>query len=170
MPRPQKDDYGAFYHHYISLAEGDHVYEVLENQWEEMKMFLASIPEEKADYAYAPGKWSIRVLLQHIIDAERVFAFRALWFARGANTPLPGYDENEFAVASQQNLPGLEQLKNELIALRETTVALYSSFDASSLQRTGMANESTVSVNALGFIIAGHFRHHQMMMIEKYDI
>lgn len=168
MPRPAENEYAAFYRNYIQLAEGNDVCTLLKDQLDEMKLFLDAIPYEKADFAYENGKWSIRILLQHIIDAERIFAFRALWFARGSKAPLPGYDENAFAEQSISKLPELDALKSELTTLRKTTIDLFNSFNAETLQLSGMANESTITVNALGFIIAGHFRHHQQIMLGRY--
>ena len=168
MPRPAEKEYAAFYRNYIQLAEGNDACTLLKDQLDEMKCFLEAIPHEKADYAYENGKWSIRILLQHIIDAERIFAFRALWIARGSTAPLPGYDENAFAEQSMTKLPELDALKSELITLRRTTIDLFNSFNAETLQRSGMANESLITVNALGFIIAGHFRHHQQILLDRY--
>lgn len=168
MPRPAENEYASFYRNYIQLAEGNDACTLLKDQFDEMKCFLEAIPHEKADYAYENGKWSIRILLQHIIDAERIFAFRALWIARGSTAPLPGYDENAFAEQSITKLPELDALKSELITLRRTTIDLFNSFNAEMLQRSGMANESLITVNALGFIIAGHFRHHQQILLDRY--
>lgn len=168
MPRPAENEYAAFYQNYVQLSEGNDVCELLKNQLDEMKLFLDAIPHEKADFAYATGKWSVRLLLQHIIDAERIFAFRALWFARGSKSALPGYDENAFAAQSLKLLPELDALKLELITLRSTTIDLFNSFDAETLQRSGIANDSMITVNALGFIIAGHFRHHQLILLNRY--
>lgn len=168
MPRPAEKEYAAFYRNYIQMAEGNDACTLLKDQLDEMKYFLEAIPHEKADFAYEKGKWSIRILLQHIIDAERIFTFRALWIARGSTAPLPGYDENAFAEQSIIKLPELDALKSELITLRRTTIHLFNSFNAETLQRSGMANESMITVNALGFIIAGHFRHHQQILLDRY--
>lgn len=168
MSRPAENEYADFYQNYIKLAEGNDVCVLLKNQLDEIKLFLDAIPYEKADFAYATGKWSVRLLLQHIIDAERIFSLRALWFARGSKSTLPGYDENAFAAQSLKTLPELNALKVELITLRSSTIDLFNSFDEETLQRSGIANNSMITVNALGFIIAGHFRHHQQILLNKY--
>lgn len=168
MARPSGNDYPAFYQGYVNMVAGDAPYPILLVQYKEMDAFMARLTEEVADYAYAPGKWNIREVLQHLIDAERVFAYRALWIARGAQAPLPGYDENDFADKARQTLRTLSLLKEELLLVRQTTLHLFDAFTQEILERKGFANNAPVTVNALGFIIAGHFAHHRQILLERY--
>ena len=130
--------------------------------------FLRSIPEEKADYAYAEGKWTVKQLLQHMIDTERIFAHRALWFARQSPDPLSGFDEDEYAVIADVSKRTVESLCNEFLAVRKSTEFLFNSFSAKDLVRSGIANNNSITVHALGFVTLGHFLHHKKIMEERY--
>jgi uncharacterized damage-inducible protein DinB len=168
MPRPVSGDYAAFYHHYISLVAEDDLTMAFAKNEREMEAFLTTLPEAKASYAYADGKWTVKQLLQHMIDTERIFAFRALWFARKHPAPLDGFDENEFAAVATAAGRSLSSLITEFLQLRKSTVQLFESFTAGELQQTGLANKNSVTVNALGFIIIGHFLHHRNILTERY--
>jgi uncharacterized damage-inducible protein DinB len=168
MPRPDPQDAAIFYHNYISLAQGSSVAEVMASHAEQLKKFYAALPEEKGDYAYAEGKWTIKELLQHLIDAERVFSYRALRIARKDATPLPSFDENVFAENSKAGKRSLQSLKDELNAVRASTDLLFSSLDDEQLSSTGTASNHSITVNAIGYIVFGHLLHHQRILEQRY--
>jgi uncharacterized damage-inducible protein DinB len=166
--RPQAHEYGAFYQTYISKIEEDDVLQALQEGQHTTLAFFKNLPAEKWDYRYAPGKWSIKELLQHVVDGERVFAYRALRIARNDRTPLPGFDENEFAAASHAGLRTPESLMAEYEAVRTATVLMYQSFTEEDLGRIGTASNYPASPLAIGFIIAGHEQHHIGVIKERY--
>lgn len=168
MPRPQSNDYAAFYHNYVQQIKENELSLAFANANPLMETFLHSLPEEKGTYAYAEGKWTLKQLLQHMIDTERIFAFRALWFARKHPSPLTGFDENEFAVQAPAADRTLESLIQEFIALRKSTTFLFESFTQEELNRSGLANNHSITVNALGFVTIGHFLHHQQIIEQRY--
>lgn len=129
---------------------------------------LLTIPEEKGTYRYAEGKWTIKEVLNHMMDAERVFAYRALRFSRNDQTPLQSFDENEYAIHANAHGRSIYRLAREIQWLRETTVDLYASFTPEMLQRVGTASNQRISVFNLGYIIAGHDLHHRKILMERY--
>lgn len=138
------------------------------NQSAAIKDFLPAISEEQSKFAYAPGKWTIKELLQHIIDCERIFTYRALSFARGERANLPGFEENDYAATSGANNRTWESLSAEFVAVRRSTLFLYDSFTPEMLDNAGTANNNTYSVALLGFILLGHFNHHKRIIEERY--
>ena len=168
MPRPQENEFAPYYGRYIELVKENDVLEALNAQESLIENFLKSIPEEKWDYAYAEGKWTVKELVQHIIDAERIFTYRALRIARKDETPLPGFEENEYAPASQAGRRTGASLTEELLAVRKATELLFKSFTPEMFQHKGIASNQPVTVNALGFITLGHFYHHRNILIERY--
>jgi hypothetical protein len=168
MPRPTPAESAPFYHRYISLAQGDEVREVLRASLPYLEEFLLLLAPEKATTAYAPGKWTLAQLLQHMIDTERVFAYRAMCIARGEQQSLPGFDENGYAAQASGTHRSWHQLVQEMILLRRCTIMLYEGFSPTDLARTGVASGNPVSVNALGFILAGHALHHFAIISERY--
>lgn len=168
MPRPTINDYASFYHNYVMQVQEDDLNIAFNNQSEILDLFLHSIPESKAGYAYAEGKWTVKQLLQHMIDAERIFAHRALWFARQSPAPLSGFDENEFAAIADVNNRTLQSLVEEMIAVRNSTASLFQSFSDRELNTAGTANNHSITVNALGFVTIGHFQHHKRILKERY--
>ena len=138
------------------------------NQFPKIESLLRLIDEEKAGYAYAPGKWNLKELLQHIIDGERIFNYRALCFARKETLSLPPFDENLYAENSNANTRSWNVLSNEFINVRRSTEDLFKSFSAVMLQQKGIANNNTLSVLSLGFIIIGHVKHHIKVVEERY--
>ena len=129
---------------------------------------ILAIPEELGEYRYAPGKWSIKELLCHMMDAERIFCYRALRFARNDKTSLHGFDENTYAPEANAHARTLVQLAQECTHLRISTLDLFKSFNEDMLLRTGKANNTEISVLALGYIIAGHETHHRKVLQERY--
>lgn len=157
-----------FYHHYVMQVHDQHVMDALEQSHKQLVTLLRTIPEEKGEYRYAPGKWSIKELICHMMDAERIFAYRALRFARNDATDLPGFEENDYAPQANAHSRTLTQLIAEAEALRKTTLDLFTSFTPEMLQRKGTANKSEVSVINIGYIIAGHETHHRNILDERY--
>lgn len=170
MPHPTNNEYAPFYRTYIDKVEGDDLHLTLSLTSRSSLSFWQTVPEEKADYAYAPGKWTIKQLLNHIIDTERIFAYRALCIARGDETPLPGFDENDYADAAKVNHRSLLDLVHEFQAVRSATLALFNSFGEQELTRMGTVNGNAISVNAIGYIIIGHALHHEGIVRERYGI
>lgn len=168
MPRPTTNDYDPYYHNYVSNVQEDDLRHAFENQSPLLDSFFASVPESKADHAYADGKWTIKQLLQHMIDAERIFAYRALWFARQSAAPLSGFDENEYAKIADVSKRTIQSLAEEFKAVRKSTELLFNSFSWKELNTSGMANNNSITVNALGFVTLGHFLHHKRILEGRY--
>lgn len=168
IPRPDATEYAPFYGTYIGkVPEGD-LLQLLEEQRRATQALLAGIPEARALHRYAPGKWSVKEVVGHLMDSERVFCYRALRFARGDQTPLSGFDENVYVPAGKFDPRPVAELAAELDAVRRATIALFRGFDAAALARRGPANGKEVSVRALAYIIAGHERHHVGIVRERY--
>jgi len=166
--RPTGEEYFEFYQTYVGkIPEGD-VVAFLEDQARRLAETFAKVPEANAGYAYAPGKWSLRKLLGHITDAERVFSYRALTIGRGDRTSLPGFDENAWAEHSNADRLPLAQLVEEFLTTRDASVALYRGFDPEQTLLRGTASGHTVSVRALAWITAGHAEHHLQMVLDRY--
>jgi len=161
-------EFAPFYQSYISLANEADLVEELEISVHEFIKFVQNIPMDKFDYRYAEGKWTIKDIIQHLIDSERVFAYRALRIARNDKTPLPGFEENSFANEANGNDRKLQDLLTELALVRQSTIMLFKNFSEEILLRTGIASDKPVSVRALGFIIIGHQKHHQKVFQERY--
>lgn len=168
MSKPLTTDYPAYFGQYISQVNEDDLNEAFENQLPKLQELLQFINENKADFAYAPGKWTLKELLQHIIDAERIFNYRALAFARKETTSLPSFDENLYANNSNANARSWKDLSAELLNLRRSTEDLYKSFSDAMLEQKGIANNNSTSVLSLGFITIGHVTHHIKVVKEKY--
>lgn len=168
MPKPNQADYPEYFGRYINQVNQENLTDAFKNQSLQILTFLQSINEEKSSHAYAPGKWSIKELLQHIIDAERVFNYRALCFARKETASLPSFDENLYAQNSNANVRSWKDLSAEFLNLRASTEWLYKSFSEEMLQLKGTASNKSISVNSLGFITVGHVTHHIKVVKEKY--
>ena len=168
MPRPTTNDYASFYHNYVMQVQEDDLQTAFQNNSSVVDASLNSIPESKADYAYAEGKWTVKQLLQHMIDAERIFAHRALWFARKSPAPLSGFDENAYADIADVSKRSLQSLIDEMKAVRKSTEFLFGSFSEDELNTAGTANNNPITVKALGFVTLGHFLHHKHILEERY--
>lgn len=168
MSKPIDGTFPQYFKKYIDLVEEDNLQEAFKNQQELINDFFISIPDAKTNEPYAPGKWTLKELLQHMIDTERIFNYRALAFARKEKNSLPGFDENEYAANSHANNRNWKDLCEELIAVRNSTEILFNSFTDEAMHSTGLANNKPVTVLALGFIIAGHIIHHKKIMEERY--
>jgi hypothetical protein len=168
MARPDLTRVPVFYHNYISQVPEDDLMLALKHGTNTFIRFIESIPADKYDYSYAPGKWSVKELLQHVIDAERVFAYRALRFARKDSTPLPGFDENLFAQNAKADQRDWNELVNEFKAVRKSSECLFKSFDAEQLEAGGISNNNPIYVLAIGYILVGHSLHHKRIIQERY--
>lgn len=168
MPKPIAADYPEYFGKYISQVSEEDLYEALKIQFPKIESFLHSIDEEKANFAYAPGKWTLKELLQHVIDAERIFDYRALCFARKEAINLPSFDENLYAENSSAEERSWKSLSNEFINLRISTQDLFKSFSDEMLQLKGSANNNTISVLSIGYTLIGHVYHHIKVVQEKY--
>lgn len=168
MPKPIETDYPEYFGKYINQVTEDDLSIAFKTQLPKLERLLRSISEEKADHAYAPGKWTLKELLQHIIDAERIFSYRALCFARNDTNSLPSFDENLFAKNSNANTRSWKSLSNEFINVRRSTEDLFNSFSDDMLNQKGVANNNVTSVLSIGFIILGHVTHHIKIMEERY--
>ena len=160
--------YPSHFAGYIKLVENEDLNSVLKNQIETSKLFFRSISEEKTDYRYAEGKWNIKEVLQHIIDTERIFTYRALAFARKEISVLPNMDENSYAENSNANSRNWKDLIDEFVTVRDSTIHLYSSFSESQLELSGRTVNYEMSVRAVGYITAGHLTHHINILKERY--
>jgi hypothetical protein len=157
-----------FYKNYIDKAPDNNVVKAIQKNARNFQKLLKRIPRKKHDYAYADGKWTIRELVQHVIDAERVFSYRATSIARKDPTPLPSFDENVWAANSQANNRGWKDLLREFRTLRQANEILFDSFTEEQLRSIGVASNKEINVLALGYIIAGHTEHHIGIIKERY--
>ena len=160
--------YSNHFHNYIKLVEENDFRIGLRDQGAKAAAFFKSIPEEKLNYKYAAGKWTIKEVLQHILDAERVFNYRALAFARKEKAPLPSFDENNYTANSHADTRSGTELIEEFIALRKSTEMLFNSFTDEDLNSTGIASGNQISVHAIGYITVGHVLHHINIIRERY--
>jgi uncharacterized damage-inducible protein DinB len=168
MSKPQNDDYAPYYQTYVGKVEGETIAELIGKYSTHFNEFINSLPEAKANYAYAEGKWNVKQVLQHIIDTERVFGYRALCFARKDATHLSSFGQDEYVANDNTNERSLQSLKDEFVAVRKSTDMMLSSFNETQLQQIGTASNNKITVNALAFIIFGHVIHHLQLFQEKY--
>ena len=168
ITKPPENEYAPYYHTYIGKVPQNDLLEALKDSHRKVLAFLQEIPVEKHTYRYAQGKWSITEVLQHMLDCERVFAYRALVFARNDKTPLPGFDEDAYATEYNADKRGMDLLLEEYKHLRESNILLFEGFSDEVSLRMGMANGQGISVRALGFIISGHELHHMQVLKERY--
>jgi uncharacterized damage-inducible protein DinB len=157
-----------FYHNYIRQVKAADLKQAFEQYLPQVLHFLGAIDEAKWDYRYAEDKWSIREMVQHIIDAERIFSYRALCMARQDRTSLPGFDENEYVIHSKAGKRSREDLLAELESVQSSTTKLFASFDEEQLESEGIANGNSIYVRAIGFITIGHALHHVEVLRERY--
>ena len=162
------DSVPPFYKNYVKLIEETDVLQALRLSGARTQLLVHAIPDRLADHRYADGKWTVREVLAHMIDAERIFAYRALRFARNDKTPLSGWDENQYAPYLNVSNRSLKKLGDELHHLRATTIDLYESFSEDMLLRKGVANNNEMSVLVMGFVTAGHEAHHRKVLTERY--
>jgi uncharacterized damage-inducible protein DinB len=170
MPRPSATEYGAYYQTYLNYTSGKD-YSILLQQYNDRIIDAwNAIPTEKINFAYAPDKWTIKQMLQHVIDTERIFAYRAVAIARKEPNPIPGFDENLYAKNATAAHRNWKEMIAEWKIVRQSTNMLFASFSEEDLKQKGTASEQPMSVNALGFIIFGHALHHLHVLKERYSI
>jgi len=163
------NEYASYYETYIRQVSDEYtLIEELEISQHRLIKFVQNIPMDKFDYRYEEGKWTIKELLQHCIDTERIFCYRALCFARKESATLPGFDENKYTFISNANTRKWEEICKEMAAVRNSTTCLFESFTDEMLTQSGLANHSPVTVIAIGFACVGHLYHHKKVIEEKY--
>lgn len=166
--RPESNEAASYYFTYIDKVAGDDILGVLEAQLTGTTAFLSGISEEKSLHRYTPGKWSIRQLLNHVNDSERIFVSRALWFARGFDSPLPGFDEKISADSAGSDQFAWASHVEEFHGVRLATLAFFRNLPSAAWSKSGMASEKLFSVRALAYIIGGHLVHHMTILKERY--
>ena len=166
--KPDTTEYLPYYGKYVSLVPDGDILTVLGKQIEETTELFNSIPESRASFRYAPDKWSIKELVGHMIDTERIFAYRALRFARNDKTPLPGYEQDDYVRNAAFDKCTLADLASEFQSVRQSTLFLFKHLDENAWMRRGLANDAEASVRALAHIIAGHELHHREILRSRY--
>lgn len=165
---PSVSEYPPYYEKYIQKVPPGNLIHFLENSTNEFVEFLNNITEEKLSYRYAENKWTIPQIVQHLIDAERIFTYRALRFARKDQTELPGFEENDYANEATGEDRSFNEILEEYKSVRNSTLMLFQSFNDEILERKGSANNNMISVRSIIFIIAGHSEHHLQIIKERY--
>lgn len=168
VARPPSTDHPVFYGRYLDAAVGDDLSEALHHATHALRETCNLFPLDRFDHRYAADKWTVKEVLVHLIDSERIFAYRALRFARNDATPLPGFEQDDYVPAARVAVRPIASILREQDAVREATLTLFASFDEEAMARTGTANGHTISVGALGWIIAGHAMHHIHVLRERY--
>ena len=168
MPKPSPTTYATYFERYVDQVPENDLMPAFKNQTAGIQDFLGSITEEKSTYAYAEGKWTIKELLMHIIDAERIFNYRALCFARGEKINLPGFEEDDYAANSYANSRSWKSLIDEFLAVRRSTELMFENFDKAVINNSGLSNNNPNTVASLGFIAVGHYNHHKKILMERY--
>jgi uncharacterized damage-inducible protein DinB len=166
--RPAATEYAEFYAGYVAMVPDGDLVATLERTGQDLVQLLKSIPEPKGDFAYGPGKWTVKEVVLHICDAERVFAYRAMRIARGDTTPLPSFDEQAWVPMSGATTRTLASLIEEFQAVRAASLALFRNLPAEAATRRGTASDREISVRAIAWIVAGHPLHHLKIIRERY--
>ena len=168
--RPRDDEYAASFGAYVRLVPEDDVLSALREQVDVMRRLAASVPAAKETHAYASGKWTVRQVIGHVTDAERVFSYRALCFSRSDATPLPAFDENAYVDHAPFNDVPLANLVEEFVLLRSANVKMFESLRNDQWTISGIANRNPISVRALAYVMAGHVRHHLDILRDAYGL
>ena len=166
--RPEPSEYSPYHEGYISLVAGDDIMTTLDAQRRKMMLLLCGVPEEDGDLRYAPGKWSVKEVLGHVCDTERIFAYRALRISRADRTPIEGFEQDDYVRNAPFAHRPLAELIEDYIAVRRATLTLFRNLDEAAWMRQGIANNNEISVRALAYITAGHELHHRRILEEKY--
>jgi uncharacterized damage-inducible protein DinB len=170
MQRPTDTEYAPFYARYVALVPEGDILGVLEPQVEEIRRFLAPVSADKETFRYAEGKWSIRQVLGHLVDGERIFGHRAFCISRGEEAALPSFDENRYVAEARSEGVPLRELVDELSLVRRSNLAALRRLDDPDWARVGTASGKAVSVRALAWVMAGHPRHHIQVLRERYGV
>jgi len=168
IARPEPGEYAPYYDRYISLIAGSDILGTLDSQRRQMMLLLSGRDESDGNFRYAPEKWSAKEVLGHVCDTERVFVYRALRIARGDQTPLAGFEQDDYVKNGPFARAPLAEIIEDYIAVRRATITLLRNLDEAAWTRRGVANKNEVSVRGLAYIIAGHELHHRRMLEEKY--
>ena len=168
--RPSNDEYDSYYAAYVDRVESDNIVEVLRLQQADTESVLMNLQEEQADYRYEPDKWSVKQVVGHLSDTERVFTYRALCIARGESNSLPGMDQDRYVSGADFDSRKIESLAEEFSSVRSATISFFENLEPDGWIRSGIANQVPVSVRSLAFIIAGHESHHMAILRERYRV
>jgi hypothetical protein len=168
IPKPAPDEYASYYGRYIDqLPEGD-ILEILQTQIRQTQALLEALDETQGNFRYAPGKWSLKEVIGHLSDVERVFAYRALSFARQDPAPLPGIEQDDYVAAGRFEIRRLPSMVEEFTSVRAASLTLFASFDGETCSRRGNASQCDFTVRSIPYIIAGHERHHMNVVRQRY--
>lgn len=170
LPRPGTDEYAPFYHGYVTAVADERIGAQLTAQGDLLARLLAPLDDDAARHRYAPGKWSVKEVVGHLADTERIFAYRLLRIARGDTTPLPGFEEDAYVATGDFDGRALSELADEFRAVRAATLALATGLPAAAWARRGTASGATISARALGWILVGHVAHHVRILHERYGL
>jgi len=168
VKRPQPDEYASFFEKYVSLIQSDDIVGTLDAQRVQMVQLLGARGEREGNFRYAPDKWSVKEVIGHMSDSERIFSYRALRIARGDETPLPGFEQDDYIVTGGFGDRTLADLAAEFFAVRMATLMLVQSFTEDAWSRRGTASDHPVTVRAMAYVIAGHEMHHRKILDERY--
>jgi uncharacterized damage-inducible protein DinB len=168
VPRPQPDEYAPFYEKYVSLITSDDILGVLEAQRLQMAQLLGARSEREGNFRYAPDKWSVKEVIGHVCDSERIFSYRLLRIARGDQTALPGFEQDDYIAPGRFADRTLANMAAEFAAVRDATITLAQSLPEEAWKRRGTASNNPVTAHALAYIIAGHEIHHRRILDERY--
>ncbi|MEO6051564.1 MAG: DinB family protein [Pyrinomonadaceae bacterium] len=168
MNRPETNEFAPYYNNYISLVEGDNVLPVLDAQPSQLRAIFSQVPEEKGTFAYAEGKWTVKELLSHIIDGERMFAYRILRIARGDETPIEGFEQDGYIENSNANNRSFAALIEEFDLQRRSNMLMLNNLSDEGSRRMGTASGFAISSRAIAYIMAGHVEHHLRILSERY--
>jgi len=170
IARPTPDEYFEYYGKYIALVTDEDALSSLRDQFEDTLVLLRPLDETRSRHRYAPDKWSVKEVVGHLTDCERIFAYRALRIARADTTPIEGFDENTYVPAGRFDARPLDDLIEDYERVRDATLSLFNGLDEEALARRGTANGKSVSVRAIAWIIAGHELHHRGLLIDRYGL
>jgi hypothetical protein len=168
ISRPGTDEYAPYYDRYISLVSGSDILTTLDAQRRQTVLLLSGRDEEDGDFRYAPDKWSAKQVLGHVCDTERIFAYRALRISRGDETPIEGFEQDDYVRNGPFAHVPLAEVIEDYIAVRRATITLFRNLDETAWMRRGVANKNPISVRAIAYLIAGHELHHRRVLEEKY--
>ena len=170
LERPTAEEYAPFYARYVSLVPEEDVMAVLRSQPEELRRIASSVPPDHETHRYAPGKWSIREVVGHLCDADRVFGYRALCISRGERASLPAFDEGEYMAHATFDRRTLAELVKEFSMVREANLEVFRHLDEGGWKRRGVANDTDVTVRAIAYMMVGHVRHHSGVLRSRYGL
>jgi hypothetical protein len=170
IARPGDNEYAPYYRKYVSLVPDDDLIGELKKQIVDLRQMVAAVPSEREHYRYGPDKWSIREVVGHVIDGERVFGYRVLALSRGEAAPLPSFNENQFVELSTYGKQPLSELLAEFLLVRQANLIVLDRLTDDDLKRTGTVSGNPVSVRGVGYILAGHARHHMKILHASYGV